>query len=141
MNQTYNPSWWGRNWKWFVPTICFIAFLAFCSFIGLIFYGVASAMKSSDAYKIALDQARNSPEVTAAIGTPISEGFFTSGSVNVNGASGMADLAIPISGPKGKATIYLSATKSLGKWTFKDLVVEIEKDHARIDLLQEQQSP
>jgi hypothetical protein len=52
----------------------------------------------------------------------------------VNGASGEANLSIPISGPKGKARIYLKAEKSLGRWNYSDLVVEIEKTGERIDL-------
>jgi len=140
MNRTYNTTWWDRNWKWFVPTLCLLLLLLFFGFIGLIFYGVFSVMKSSDAYQMAVHEAKSNPEVVAGIGEPITEGFFTSGNINTTGSSGVADLAIPISGPKGDATIYLSATKSLGKWTFKDLVVEIENTQDRIDLLQEQES-
>jgi hypothetical protein len=36
----------------------------------------------------------------------------------VNGASGASNLAIPISGPKAKGTIYVSANKSLGQWNY-----------------------
>jgi len=47
----------------------------------------------------------------------------------------VADLAIPISGPKGKGTIYVKAAKSLGRWTYSDLIVEIQATRNRIDLL------
>src|SRR4030095_2333626 len=62
----------------------------------------------------------------AALGTPIKEGLVPSGKTNVEGSSGEADLAIPISGPKGKATIYAVATKSGGEWNFSKLSVAIE---------------
>ncbi len=140
MNQNRNPNWWSRNWKWFVPTLCLLLLLAFCAFIGLIFFGVTSMMKSSDAYQMAVYETRNSPDVISKIGEPIVEGFFTTGSINTNGGSGSADMAIPISGPKGEATVYASATKSAGKWKFSDLVVEIENTQDRIDLLQEPES-
>lgn len=140
MNRTYNTTWWGRNWKWFVPTLCFLLLLAFFGFIGLIFYGVATMMHSSDAYQMAIHEAKKSPDVIDKIGEPITEGFFTTGSINTNGGSGSADMAIPISGPKGEATIYVSATKSVGRWKFRDLVVEIESSQDRIDLLQEHES-
>ena len=71
-----------------------------------------------------------------ALGTPIKDGFLVSGNTNVNGASGESNLAIPISGPKGKGTIYVSAKKSLGQWKYSGLVVEIGQTHQRIDLLQ-----
>jgi hypothetical protein len=41
-----------------------------------------------------------------------------------------------ISGPNGKGTIYVAATKSLGRWNYSGLIVEIAKTHQRIDLLQ-----
>jgi Cytochrome oxidase complex assembly protein 1 len=40
---------------------------------------------------------------------------FPSGKTNVTGLSGEAELAISISGRKGKGTIYVIATKSAGE--------------------------
>lgn len=140
MDSSCKPNWWDRNWRWFVPAVCVLLMLVVCSFIGLVFYGVSSAMKSTDAYQLAVQRARSDPEVTAAIGDPIIEGFFTTGSINTSGSSGSADMAIPISGPKGEAVIYLSATKSVGRWKFDDLIVDIDTSGDRIDLLQDHQT-
>jgi hypothetical protein len=93
-------------------------------------------VKSTDVYKDALARAKVHPAVIEALGSPISEGFFVSGNTNVNGASGEANLSIPIGGPKGKGTIYAAAKKSLGRWNYSGLVFEIAKTHQRIDLLQ-----
>jgi Cytochrome oxidase complex assembly protein 1 len=60
-----------------------------------------------------------------------------SGNTSVNGGSGNADLSIPISGPRGKGTIYAVATKSAGEWTYSKLVVKIESTGATIDLAPE----
>jgi hypothetical protein len=54
----------------------------------------------------------------------------------VNGAAAESNLVIPISGPKGKGRIYVSANKSLGRWNDSGLVVEVGQTHERIDLLQ-----
>ena len=94
------------------------------AFVAVIVIVVFGALKSSDAYKLAVARAKADPRVTAALGTPISEGMFLSGNTNVDGASGEANLAIPISGPKGKATLYVVATKSAGKWTYSKLIVQ-----------------
>jgi hypothetical protein len=59
----------------------------------------------------------------------------------VNGATGEANLSIPISGPEGKGTIYVKAQKSLGRWSYSDLVVEIQKTGQRIDLLKGRTPP
>jgi hypothetical protein len=133
---TPRPNWWKRNWKWFVPMGCFTVALMFLVFIGSILVIVFSAMKSTDVYKEALARARADPAVIEALGLPIKDGFLVSGNTNVNGASGESNLAIPISGPKGKGTIYVSAKKSLGQWIYSGLVVEIGRTQQRIDLLQ-----
>jgi hypothetical protein len=133
---TPKPNWWTRNWKWFVPLGCFTVALMFLVFAGSIVVIVFSAMKSTDVYKEALARAKADPAVIEALGSPIKDGFLVSGNSNVNGASGESNLAIPISGPKGKGTIYVSATKSLGRWVYSGLVVEVSGTHERIDLLQ-----
>lgn len=130
------PNWWIRNWKWFVPVGCFTLMLLFLAFVGSILLIVFSAMKSTDVYKDALARAKTNPAVIDALGSPVKERFFMSGNTNVNGASGESNLAIPISGPKGKGTIYVSAQKSLGEWNYSGLIVEIGQTHQRIDLLQ-----
>jgi hypothetical protein len=129
------PNWWKRNWVWFVPIGCLGMLVLFVAFVGSIALIVFSAMKSSDVYKDALVRAQADPSVIEALGSPIKEGFLVSGNTNVNGASGEANLSIPISGPNGKGTIYVAANKSLGRWNYSGLIVEIAKTHQRIDLL------
>ena len=132
---TPRPNWWKRNWKWFVPTGCFTLMLMFLVFVGSILVIVFSAMKSTEVYKEALSRAKADPAVIEALGSPIKDGLLMSGNTNVNGASGESNLAIPISGPKGKGTIYVSANKSLGQWNYSGLTVEVGQTHKRIDLL------
>ena len=133
---TRKPNWWNQNWKWFVPLGCFAMVLLFLAFIGSIVAIVFSAMKSTNVYREALARAKADPAVIEALGSPIKDGFLVSGNTSVNGASGESNLAIPISGPKGKGTIYVSANKSLGQWNYSGLVVEVGETHKRIDLLQ-----
>ena len=110
--------------------------MLFVVFVGSIVLIVFNAVKSSDVYKDALARAKTHPAVIEALGSPVTEGFLLSGNTNVNGASGEANLSIPVSGPKGKGTIYVAATKSLGRWNYSGLVLEIAKTRQRIDLLQ-----
>src|SRR5438874_7860949 len=134
---TARSNWWKRNWKWFVPLGCFTMALLFLVFVGSIHVIVFSAMKSTDVYRDALAHAKTDPAVIETLGSPIKNGFLVSGNTNVNGASGESNLAVPISGPKGKGIIYVSANKSLGRWNYSGLVVEVGQTHERIDLLQE----
>jgi hypothetical protein len=124
--QTPPKSWWSRNWKWFVPTGCLTLIALFVGFVLCIVFFVFSGIKSSDAYKTALERAKNDRRVVAALGSPIKDGLVPTGKTNGNGPSGEADIAIPISGPKGKATIYAVGTKSAGKWEFSKLAVQID---------------
>ena len=110
--------------------------MLFVDLVGSIVLIVFSAVKSSDVYKDALARAKTHPAVIEALGSPVTEGFLVSGNTNVNGASGEANLSIPVAGAKGKGTIYVAATKSLGRWNYSGLVLEIERTHQRIDLLQ-----
>ena len=128
-------SWWSRNWMWFVPTGCLAMMMLFAVFVGGIVMIVFGAMKSSDAYRTAVTMAKANPEVVGALGTPIEEGLFVSGKVNVEGSSGEADLTIPISGPNGKAKIYAVATKRAGQWTDTTLEVAIDGRDDRVNLL------
>ena len=129
------PSWWMRNWKWFVPVGCLTMVVLITVFVLGIVLIVFGALKSSDAYKTAVARAKANPEVVAALGEPIEEGMFLSGTTNVDGSSGNADLTIPISGPKGKAKVYAIATKRAGRWTYSTLEAEIQGPGERINLL------
>lgn len=135
--QPQRTNWWGRNWKWFVPTGCLGMLLLALTFVAFIMAIVFGAMKSSDAYKTALAKAKSDPRVVNALGAPIEAGFFVSGKTNVSGSSGDADMTVPISGSRSKGTIYFVASKFAGKWAFSKLVVEVEKTGERIDLTEE----
>lgn len=139
VSQEETRTWWGRNWKWFVPVCCLGAVVLFAAFVALILTLVFGMIKSSGAYKDALAQARAHPAVVEALGTPIEAGFFVMGNINVSGPSGHADLAIPISGPKGKGTIYAVATKHAGQWTFSQLTVQIKRTNEGIDLIEQRE--
>jgi hypothetical protein len=129
-------GWWARNWKWAAPAGCLSVVVVFA--VGLVVAIAAivfGIVKSSDAYKMALDKAKTDPAVVAALGSPISAGYFATGNIHVSGPTGTADLAIPISGPKGSATIYLKAYKDAGQWSFSKLVVAIDQTKEIITLV------
>lgn len=136
------PDWFTRNWKWVVPIGCLGLVVLIAMFVGAIFSIVEYSFQHSDAYNNAIALARSNPAVSGKIGQPLKIGWFASGNINISGPSGDADLAIPISGPHGKGTIYAVAKKSAGVWRFEILQVEIAGEPQRIDLLlQEQKAP
>jgi hypothetical protein len=86
---------------------------------------------------MAFAAAQASPTVRQQLGEPVERGFFTSGTIQISGPTGQADIAIPISGPKRKATVYVVARKSAGLWRLETLQVSFNKEGARVDLLRE----
>jgi Cytochrome oxidase complex assembly protein 1 len=98
-----------------------------------------NVIPTSDCYQQTLARVRTSPEIAQKIGEPLKVGWLASGSINTSNSSGNADISIPISGPKGKGTIYMVAKKSAGLWKFETLQVEVKGETARIDLLQPQE--
>jgi hypothetical protein len=135
LDKVAEKEWYERNKKWAVPVGCLVAIVVIVGIFGGVFLIAFSAFKYSGVYVESLKQAHANPVVIQALGEPIEEGFFVFGSIHVNGPSGEADIAIPISGPKGSGTIYAVATKSAGIWHFEVLEVDIKGAEDRIDLL------
>jgi hypothetical protein len=128
-------SWFARNALWAVPVGCLGILAALAAFAGLVLTIAMGSVKATDAYREAVDRAKASPQVHAALGEPVKVGWFVSGKVNVSGPSGDADLSIPLSGPQGKGTLYATARKQAGRWRYEVLEVEVEGRKDRIDLM------
>lgn len=129
-------SWWGRNWKWFVPTAVVAGILLLAAGAAAMVFVIFSLIKSSGAYAQGLERVQQSPEVQQYLGTPVTDGWYVSGNVQVNGPSGWANLAFPISGPNGKGSVFLEAEKAQGTWNFTYLGVDAEGAPDRIVLVQ-----
>ena len=119
-----------------MPVGCLVPVLFIGGCVLAVLFFAMGVMKQSDAYKTALAHAQTNPAVIEAIGSPISQPGIVSGKSNVTGPTGETKLSIPLKGPKGKATLYVEATKSADIWYFQTMVVKIEKTGERIDLNQ-----
>jgi Cytochrome oxidase complex assembly protein 1 len=128
-------SWFRRNLKWLIPVGCMVPLLACAGIVAFVVVVVFGAIKSSDAYTGAMERVSSSEAVQEALGTPVEAGWLVSGSINVSGSSGNADLTIPISGPKGSGKLYVVATKSADRWRYSTLEVAVDGSGDRIDLL------
>ena len=89
--------------------------------IGALVVIIFGAIKSSDVYKQALARAQNDPRVIAALGSPVTAGFFVGGNVNVTAGGGNADITFPIRGPKGSGHVRTVATRDSSGWHYKEL--------------------
>jgi len=127
-----SKSWLGRNWKWLLLATFL---LMVCFGLGILAL-IMSWMRSSDVALEAVARAQANPAVAQKLGGRIEEGWLTSGSINVGtGGSGDANLAVPISGPKGSGTVYVRAERIAGAWNYSQMIAGIEATGEKIDLL------
>ena len=105
--------------------ILVIAFISLCvACIGAVVLGIFTIMRSSEAYQLAVDTAKNHPTVQQVLGSPIQDGIFTSGSVEESDSSGSADLEIPISGSIQSGKLHVTAYKQDNTWRLTYLMLE-----------------
>lgn len=116
----------GRNWKWALPVGCLGLILVVVAIIGGIVFFAMSAIKSSDVYKGALERARANPAAVEALGEPIKDGWLVQGNINFSGASGTANLQIPVSGPKKSGTLLVQAIYENSAWMYENLDLMVE---------------
>ena len=91
-----------------------------CAAIAVIVLG---AIKHTDVYRHARDRAMTDPRVIARLGSPVESGWWVSGNVHTEDATGAATIKFPISGSHGKATVSADATLENGSWVYQRLVV------------------
>ena len=92
-------------------------------------------IKQSGAYQGALHRVQNDQMVIDALGTPLEEGLFMSGNINVSGPSGQASISFPVKGPKGTGNVICEATKTHDVWNYTYLAVDLKETGNRIVLI------
>jgi hypothetical protein len=92
-------------------------------------------MRNSDAAQLALHQAETNPIVVRSIGAPLRTGWLVSGSINIRGQGGEAELALSVVGPKGKGTLYTTAIRHQNQWETTSLAFAKEGESTTQDLL------
>ncbi len=119
-------GWFSRNWKWAVPSGCLVMVLLSIGCCAGIFGGTVLAMKSSEPYRMALEQVRTNPKVIEQLGEPVKEAtWLPSGTLNVKNGSGNAVLNFEIAGPKGRAAVEAHAQRIAGQWGLTTLQVRL----------------
>ena len=121
------PGWLRRHWK-----------LLLAIWLGLSLSGGIAAfvlMTNSEAAKLAIATAQSNVALAERLGRPLKTGWFISGKIEVTPASGHAELAIPVSGPKDRGTIYAESRKRAGVWQLEMLEFVSKGSGERLDLL------
>ena len=123
------PSWWKRNWKWFVPVSgCFTVIIIVILLIGSIFYGVSSMMEDSAAYVHAIELINKDEDLVKVFGSPIEKDGIFQGNVSWNNGSKTAKIIVPIAGPKASGKLYIDASGEGESWIYHEIRVEVNDE-------------
>ena len=125
----------GPNWALVVPLGCLGLIVVFGGLGTGCVVMISRLMRSSGAYKLALEKVQADDAVIERLGRPVEPGWFVSGNVSTSGPRGRASLSFPVSGPKGQGTAYVRATKAMGRWKLEALVVEFRDTGKRIEIV------
>jgi len=120
-------------WVW-IGIGCGIAVAGLVVFVAVILFVVFGAIRKSTPYQEALQRAQNDPRVVAALGSPVKAGLIFSGNIHTENQDGEAKLDIPISGPKGSASLHVVASKMRGRWYYNQIIVT-PRSGPEIDLM------
>jgi hypothetical protein len=124
-------SWFAQHWA----LSGIVALVGACALAGIFLAFIFSLLRNSDAAQLALHQAESNPIVERSIGAPLKTGWIVSGSVNVHGPGGSAELAIPVIGPKGKGTLYTTAIRRQSQWQTTSLAFAKDGESTAQNLL------
>jgi hypothetical protein len=87
-------------------------------------------------YQDALKRAQSNAEVIELLGVPVKNGWFTSGSLEIQGGGeGKAELSIPIRGSKMDGHLSISAERHDGIWSYQTLEVITSDRKREVNLL------
>ncbi|MCR6687711.1 cytochrome c oxidase assembly factor Coa1 family protein [Pseudoxanthomonas sp.] len=128
------PGWWRRHWRWAAPVLVLAVLLFLAAGIASFAFGVMATMKSSGAYRHAMEIARADPVLADALGRPVSAAWYFSGSIHNENGRSRATLGIPLEGPRGSAHLQVEGTGRDCSWTFQVLEARIDADGRVIDL-------
>jgi len=121
-----------RLWAIWGVVIWLAVIVLFGGILGAVFY----ALKSSDAYQLAVSRLQTNAAAVNVLGAPISSGI-PSGKISIEGASGRADLQFTATWTKAAGQVTVEALKEKGVWSLKVLKLKIDGRNDEIDLLNE----
>src|SRR3712207_3736712 len=104
-----------------LPVGCLGLIVAVAAFVSGVVFVAMSAIKSSEVYQGALKVAQAHPAVIERLGQPVEDGWFIQGNIKLDAAGGSANLAIPLSGPKGSGALHVRAVSPDGAWMYERL--------------------
>ena len=134
----HRKNWFGRNWKWALPTFGCLTIIVLAIIFAIALYsGVSTLFKDSEPYEIAMSSLNSNEYVIEKLGQPIEADGMFQGNINYKNNTASADIKVPVKGPKGDGTLLVIAEKENDVWTYRLMQVEIDDTDEVINLLDE----
>lgn len=131
-------GWFGRNWKWAVPTFGCLTFTVLAIIFAVALYsGVSTLFKGSEPFEVAVSSLNNNKLVVEKLGQPIEADGMFQRNINYENNNASADIRVPVKGPKGEGSVTVIAEKQNNVWTYQLMQVEINDTGEVINLLNE----
>ncbi|GAA4116312.1 hypothetical protein GCM10022393_16880 [Aquimarina addita] len=135
-NSVPKKSWFSRNWPWAVPLGgCLTLIVVLVILFGAMIFGVSKVFTGTVPYQEGVEMAKQDEYLQKVLGEPIEADGMMSGEISTSNGSGIVDISIPIKGPDGEATIYITGTKENDKWTYSKVDAVIKETNESVDLL------
>ncbi|NNE97691.1 MAG: hypothetical protein HKN25_01590 [Pyrinomonadaceae bacterium] len=99
-----------RSRKWIIAIIIFAVFVPIVMTVGifaLVFGGLYFGSKSTEEFKCAMAEINKNKEATELLGKPIEDGYLVMPNIQVSGPMRRVNFSVPVSGPKGSATLQV----------------------------------
>jgi hypothetical protein len=125
--------------RWAIAGVLVVG-LTVATVAGGIYMGLRG-MQQSVPVRLALQQVEATAAAVDVLGAPVVTGFITMGSIADDGQTGSASLSVPVQGSRASGTVYLEASKAMGRWRLVRAVLEVADDGRRIDLMPEGVAP
>ena len=137
MPRREEKGWWERYWTWVVGCGCLAPLLLVGGCIGVIWFGTADLVRSSDVYQEAMERVRAHPEVVAEMGQVEANWSGFRGNISLRSNGGDIDAHVALRGSRASGTLHIVAKKRGGEWETQQLEVTIDGRDRPIDVLAE----
>ncbi|MEM9774926.1 MAG: cytochrome c oxidase assembly factor Coa1 family protein [Chloroflexota bacterium] len=122
-----------RNLRWVIGLGCLLP-LCCTLLVGTISGVVFSVIRNSDVASQAIEIIQEDPRVRDQLGEPVNIGWFLTGSIEVSGNSGSANLVIPVSGPRASGSVSVDATLSGDEWRYDSMRFSLDGEEDFVDI-------
>ena len=124
-----------RGCLWLVLGALAVLVLVCTGLCAVGFFVVFGVIKSSEPYRMALEQVQQDPQVIERLGQPIEDAtLMPTGEVQVEGDQGTANLHFTVEGPQGTASVSAQARRVGGQWGLTTLAATFENgDRLNLD--------